>query len=212
MIRLLIATAGMVVLTLIPTGFERLIRRDPADFAQLVSQLDELRLCPEDWQLQKGTFEFNDFWRERLGLHAYRTVVLTNPEGVQLTVLVMLSETGEQLFHTPAICYEAHGCDVRGDEVPMRLEPGVGGEARAVEVVFDRFADDTPRTAVFAYWVTPQWTAPPRSAVRSQLGSQPFLLKVQILVEDATPSDVETSDLIEEYFSFLGDQLRKIGI
>ena len=96
MIRLLVATVGMIVLTFLPTGFERLIRRDPADFAQLVSQLDEVRLCPENWQLREGTYEFNDFWRKRLGLHAYRTVVLTNPKGVQLTVLVMLSETGEQ--------------------------------------------------------------------------------------------------------------------
>ena len=212
MIRLLVATVGMIVLTFLPTGFERLIRRDPADFAQLVSQLDEVRLCPENWQLREGTYEFNDFWRERLGLHAYRTVVLTNPKGVQLTVLVMLSETGEQLFHTPAICYEAHGCEIRGDEIPVLLGGENQGESRAVEVVFDRFADDTPRTAVFAYWVAPRWIAPARSSVRSQLGSQPFLLKVQILVEDATPSDVETKAVIGEYFSFLGEQLRALGI
>ena len=212
MTRLLPASVGMIVLTLIPTGYERLIRRDPADFGQLVAQLDEIHLCPDQWQLREGTFEFNDYWRERLGLHAHRTVVLTTPEGVQLTVLVMLSETGEQLFHTPAICYEAHGCDVRGDEIPLRLEGDTEGETRAVEVVFDEFADDTPRTAVFAYWLSPQWTAPPRSSIRNQLGLEPFLIKVQILLEDAKPSDAGVRAVINEYFRFLGEQLRERGI
>ena len=210
MTRLLAATVGMIVLTLIPTGFERLIRRDPADFGLLVAQLDEIHLCPENWQLREGTFEFNDYWRKKLGLHSHRTVVLTTPEGVRLTVLVMLSQTGEQLFHTPSICYEAHGCDVRGDETPMVLEGD--GEARAVEVVFNEFADETPRTAVFAYWVSPQWTAPPRSSIRNQLGMEPFLLKVQILVEDAKPSDARARAVINEYFWFLGEQLRAIGV
>lgn len=212
MARLFIASAGLIVLTFLPTGFKSWIRHEPAEFPRLVSQLNEVSLCPKDWQLREGNFEFNDFWRKRLELHAYRTAVLTNPEGVHLTVLIMLSETGEQLFHTPAICYEAHGCEIQGDEIPVRLKEEPQGEARAVEVVFNRFADDTPRTAVFAYWVSPHWIAPPRSSVRNQLGNQPFLLKVQILVEDAKPSDAETKDTIREYFSFLAEQLQEIGI
>ena len=209
MIRLLVATVGMIVLTFLPTGFERLIRRDPADFAQLVSQLDEVRLCPENWQLREGTYEFNDFWRKRLGLHTYRTVVLTNPEGVQLTVLVMLSETGEQLYHTPAICYEAHGCDVRGEEMAMSLGKSKG-QVRAVEVVFNEFTDDTTRTAVFAYWVSPRWMSPPQSSILNQLGREPFLLKAQILIEGAKPTDEEAKAVISRYFLYLGEQFQKL--
>lgn len=211
MARLLIASVGVLLLTFLPTGFERLVRRSPADFPRLVSKLDQVSLCPEGWQLSDGEFEFSDFWRERLGLHHHRAVVLTTPEGVRLTVLVMLSETGEQLFHTPAVCYEAHGCDVRGGEMAIGLEGETAGEARAVEVVFNEFADDTPRTAVFAYWISPGWRAPPKSMVRKQLGLEPFLLKVQILVEDAKPSEDRTKAVINEYFSFLATQFRQIG-
>lgn len=210
MTRLVLATTGMFVLTLLPAGFELLSQREPADFPKLVSQLNEVSLCPENWQVREGSFEFDEYWRERLDLHDHRSVVLTTPHGVRMTVLVMLSETGEQLYHTPSICYEAQGCDVRGDEIAMSLGESKG-QVRAVEVVFNELADDTPRTAVFAYWVSPRWMSPPQSSILNQLGWEPFLLKAQILIEGVEPADEEAERLISQYFSYLSEQFQVIG-
>ena len=211
--RWLIACAGVIVLTWLPVEFQKRIRQDPADFPELVKQLKQVNLCPQGWQLREGEYEFNDYWRQRLGLHDYRTVLLKEPTGTELTVLVMLSETGEQLFHTPSVCYEAQGCETRGEESPIVVNTGnVEGETRAVEVIFDEFVDSTPKTAVFSYWTADGWVAPPRSAVRDQLGLQPYLLKIQLLVEDARPSDEQVIDLINEYFAFLGREFRRVGV
>jgi hypothetical protein len=211
--RLLIAVVGMMVLTLAPTAYRLALgRTEPADFAKIARRLDQVSLCPENWQMQDAIYEFGDPWRERLGLYDHRTVVLTTPEGNQLTVLLMLSETGEQLYHTPEICYAAHGCEIRGDVETLNLSGDTAGMVRLVQVMFREFAGELSRTAAYAYWVSPNWTSPPQNSIRSQMGREPFLLKIQLLLENAEPNDEQTQKIIKDYLEFLANQLNEAGI
>jgi hypothetical protein len=53
--------------------------------------------------------------------------------------------------------------------------------------------------------------SPPQSTILNQLGREPFLLKVQILIEAAKPTDEEAKHEISQYFSYLGRQFQMIG-
>ncbi len=129
-----------------------------------------------------------------------------------MTVLVMLSETGEQLYHTPEACYAAHGCEIRDDVETLKLQGEAKGEVRAVQVMFREFAGELSRTAAYAFWVSPNWTSPPRASILNQMGREPFLLKVQLLLEDAKPGEAQTQQLINQYLEFLAKQLIAAGI
>lgn len=213
MIRLLVAVIAAALLTLAPKAYQlSLTAREPADFPSLRAALDNLRLDPEGWSLTDASFDLDQQWWERLGLHHAWSVDLVSPQGRRIHVLLMLSETGEQLQHSPDVCYAAHGCEVRGDVVRIPLAATGSGEILAVQVVFDQLVDGDERVAAYGYWADSQWKSPPKTSILNELGREPFLLKLQLLVDDAKPNDPKSRQEIDGYLAFLGEQLRELGL
>jgi hypothetical protein len=211
MIRLAIALVGISVFTLGPPVYKlRLSQQEPVDFPALASKLDQIELSPEGWTSTETDYEFDDHWRSRLGLHHHRAVTLVSPGGQRLTVLVMLSETGEQFSHTPDICYAAHGCEIQGGVVELPLAGAGKGEVRAVQVAFKSIGGAQVNTAAYGYWVSTKWRCPPKSSIRNQLGREPYLLKVQVLVDNKPVDHEETREVVDTYFDFLASQFAQL--
>lgn len=207
--RFFIALASMLVLTLGPFAYQVSLRNPTkVDFRSLTENLDLLVLEPTGWQSADAPFEFGDDWKDRLGLRHHRAVQLTSPEGRRQTVLLMLSETGEQLYHTPEICYHSHGCAVRGESVPMPIPKSVGGTIRAVEVSLKRLDETAYATVAYGYWVEKTWLSPPQTTILNEMGRQPYLLKIQIMLEGQKVDEPGTLPMLESYLDFLSEQLR----
>lgn len=209
MIRLTIAVAGLVGFTLGPFAYQLSVRNeDPADFGTLTQKLDSIAICPPDWRVTEGEYEFSEDWRRRLDLHHHRNAQIVTDSGRRMDVLLMLSATGEQLYHTPDICYAAQGCKIRGEVVSLPLKEPQDSNIRVVSVGFPQTVGEAVRTAAFGYWVDSQWYSPPQSNILNRMGREPFLLKVQVLMDDAVTSDPRARSELDEYLAFLGQQLR----
>lgn len=210
MFRLVIALTGVALLTLAPVGYKfALHSREPADFTALTAKLAQISLNPDGWTQTEDIYEFDDHWRSRLGLHHHRSAQLLSPDGRRLTVLLMLSETGEQLFHTPDICYAAIGCEIEGDVASVPLSEPAKGDVRVVSVTFKQVGSSQTNTVAFGYWVGSEWVSPAPSNILNTLGREPFLLKIQVLFENAKPDEAETQQMLHAYFGFLGEQLQQ---
>ncbi len=114
---------AFLVLTALPTAYQAsLSSRPKANFDLLTRKIERLNIRPENWKARELEYGFGQEWRSRLGLQYHRAATLVAPDGQTVTVLLMLSENGEQLFHTPAVCYAAHGCDLVGEATQFALE------------------------------------------------------------------------------------------
>lgn len=212
MLRLIAALLGTSLLTLGPAGYRySLQNRETVDFSVLAAKLDAVVLHPPGWESTEDIYEFDDHWRSRLDLHHHRSAALSSPTGQRLSILVMLSETGEQLYHTPDVCYAAIGCEIRGDVELIPLNGSSDGDVRAVEVVFNQIGTSSSSTVAYGYWLGSGWLSPAKHNILNVLGRQPFLLKVQVLVDHAALDEEATQQILNEYFDFLSEQFRIIG-
>ena len=210
MFRYLIAFASMFFLTFAPAAYKfTLLRRNNVDFIALSHRLDNISLEPNGWKSSNAPFEFDNEWKARLGLRHHRSIQLVSPTGRRQVVLLMLSETGEQLFHTPDVCYQAHGCDVSGEVLSFPIPKSGEGNIRAVKVKFSAIGDVASGIAAYGYWVDSKWYSPPQQNILNLMGRQPYLLKIQIILENQATDDPATLESLEEYLLFLAEQFRK---
>ena len=204
-----IALIGFVVLTLAPTVYRySLESREPADFAALEARLAKIDFAPPGWKAETAAFDLSEEWQERLGMKYHRSEELANDDGGRMHVLMMLSENGEQLMHTPDICYAAVGCEVRGDVASVPLD-GAGGDMRTVHVVFDQLTGGDSRVVAFGYWSDGEWISPSPTNINNVMGRDSFLLKFQILIDGDQPDDAKLARRLDEYLQYLGKQLQE---
>jgi len=204
------AIISLVVLTGIPVGHQYILRNRPlADYNALVKQLDQVSLVPEGWSGADSVFEFDDQWRGRLNLKHHYSMQTTSPKGDRINILLMLSGNGEQLYHTPEICYAAHGCRVEGRPIGKLLTQPDLGDFRVVEVKFPGFGEVSSGVAAYSYWAGGRWSSPTRSNITNTLGREPFLLKLVLMLENQSLEGEETSQVLDFYLTFLGKQLQE---
>ena len=209
MLRHLIAFMSMLLLTFAPAAYKMsLFHRVKVDFVSLANRLDNVTLEPIGWRSSTNAYKFDDEWKIRLGLRHHRSVELVSPAGRRHVVLIMLSETGEQLYHTPDVCYEAHGCEVNGEVLSFPIPKSGDGNIRAVKVNFKSIGDAGFGTVAYGYWVDSKWYSPPQQNILNKMGRQPYLLKIQIIMENQAAEDSATLEHLEEYLVFLADQFR----
>ena len=207
-----IALVGFVILTFAPTAYRwSLASREPADFVGLSQRLSEIELAPPGWTAQPAAFDLTEEWTERLGMKLHRSEEMVDGEGRRMHVLMMLSETGEQLMHTPDVCYAAVGCEIQGDVVSLPLERA-GGDIRVVGIQFDRLTESDNRVVAYGYWAEGEWTSPSPARINNQLGRQLYLLKFQILIDRERADDQELTGELDDYLQFLGSQLAERGV
>jgi hypothetical protein len=96
--------------------------------------------------------------------------------------------------------------------VSLDLQGEADGEARAVQVIFRQLAGELGRTAVYAYWVSPSWKSPSPTSITNHLGQRPYLLKIQILLDDTEPEGEQTLAILSQYLGYLAKQLKQTGI
>ncbi|QDS96108.1 hypothetical protein FF011L_49150 [Roseimaritima multifibrata] len=204
-----IALIGFAVLTIGPAGFKyALSNRTPVDYGTLSAELEKVSLVPDGWEGADHGYEFDEDWKQRLELVDNWSLQVTSPAGQRILVLLMLSETGEQLYHNPEVCYAAQGCEVRGDTLVAEMtDPGLG-EFRAVEIEFPGFGDVPHGVATWAFWMGDQWVSPAKSGITNQLGRARYLLKVQLMVENTRIASPTATKDIDSYLEFLANQLR----
>lgn len=209
---ILIAVVGFVALTLAPTAYRfSLESRDPADFPALTEKLAEIDFAPPGWNSEPGTLDLTDEWKERLGMKYDRSEELVSENGERMHVLMMLSENGEQLMHTPDVCYAAVGCEVRGDVASVTL-PQAEGDMRTVQIEFDRLTGGDSRVVAFGYWSDGQWISPSPTIINNVLGRETYLVKFQILIDGDRPDDAELVGRLDDYLEFLAKQLKEKGV
>lgn len=207
-----VAIVVLLVLSFAPNLYEySLENRETADFEALSEKLQKVRFAPDGWKSNAGEFDLSDEWIERLGIHDHRAENVVDDQGRQFHVLVMLSESGEQLIHTPDVCYAAVGCEVRGEVVRLPVGDD-NGDIRAVQVIFDRLTGGDSRVVAFGYWSESEWTSPPPATILNQMSRDPYLLKIQILADHDQPDDAEFRKDLDQYLAFLSGQLRELGL
>lgn len=208
-----LAVISLVAITIVPVGYQYTLRNRPlANYDALVKQLELLNLVPEGWSGAAGAFEFDEQWRGRLNLKYYYSMQTISPKEDRINILLTLSGNGEQLYHTPDVCYAAHGCRVEGQSIGKVLTHSELGNFRVVEVIFPSFSEASSGVAAYTYWVNERWSSPPQSNITNSLGREPFLLKLQLMLENHTLEAEETSQILEFYLSFLGKQLKDIAL
>jgi len=208
-----IAVIAFAVLTIGPIGFKyALSNRAPVDFGAIATEIEKVSFVPDGWEGADHAYELGDDWKQRLGLADYWSMQVTSPSGQRILVLLMLSETGEQIYHDPEVCYAAHGCEVRGNVLVTGMNDSALGEFRAVEIEFPGFGDVPHGVASWAYWMGDQWISPAKAGITNRIGRARYLLKVQLMVENTRIASPTTTKDIDNYLAFLANQLKRVNL